>query len=63
MNKTFTYSNSLHLDAVRGNSEARTELYLSVLRGSTGAADKVMRQKLWRSFGLRAKAGQSVGEV
>lgn len=36
---------SLRLDAVQGNSEARTELYSEVLRRSTGAVDDVMRQE------------------
>ncbi|MEK7471921.1 MAG: hypothetical protein AAB624_01605 [Patescibacteria group bacterium] len=32
------------LDAVRGSSEARTELHDVVQQGSTGAGDEVMRQ-------------------
>lgn len=41
-------SNFLRLDAVQGNSEARTELYKSILRRSTGAVDEVMRQEFAR---------------
>lgn len=55
-------SNSFHLSADQGSSEARTELY-SVLRGSTGAADAGMHQEFWQSFGLCSKPGQNGGGV
>lgn len=54
---------SSRLDAVQGNSEARTELYVGVLRRSTGAVDEVMRKKLGQSFVLCTKAGLSGGGV
>ena len=57
MNKLHLRSNFIHLDAVQGNSEARTKLYANVLRGSTGAVNEVMRQK---STGCLAKPGSSV---
>lgn len=57
-NKMHIHSSSPHLDAVRGNSEARTKLYGNVLRGSTGVVNEVMRQK---STGCLDKPGSSVG--
>jgi len=38
-------SNFSRLDAVQGSREARTEMYETVLRGSTGTADDAMRQE------------------
>ncbi|MDZ7785542.1 MAG: hypothetical protein U5L95_00265 [Candidatus Saccharibacteria bacterium] len=52
---------SSRLDAVRGDSEARTEPYESYGEGSTGDDDKVMRQETWRGSELGSETGQGGG--
>jgi len=47
-----------HPDAVQGSGEARSELYIEVLRVSTAAADAVMRRK---SAGATGYAGWQGG--
>lgn len=58
-----SHADTPRLDAVQGNSEARTELYGKVLLGSTGADDAVMGQESWEVSELGSEAGHDGGGV